>query len=480
MLARALTVSGMRHRRGFKSSMHPPGARHHRRFPGFTLLELIVVIVILGILALLAIPTFTNVISKSHYASLVATGESLDHDATALAAYDQQSAAADLTAQTTAVGELPSTVTASAPSGGQVTLTEGAYSVCVTFSSNVNSPGTVSKGACGTGTSGGQAVGTTGAGSGLGGGTTTTTLPPPAAPTGLSATAGTEKISLSWTASSGATSYVVYRNGTQIATTTGSTTSYVDTTPAAGTSYAYQVAAVSSSGTSSLSNTASATATSAYQQAELADGAVAVWPLAKGSGTTTDLSGNGTTGTYTLYPPTSVPATTAAAAPYDAAVGGATALNNGGYINGTIASPVAGNYSITGWIYLNALPTLNDGGEPPFTMFAYYGASGFGVRAGGDLTVLYDYVSWQPTSTTISTGAWHFVALTMTSGGSGTIYVDGVAVAYTASAIASGSSVSVGGTVHDANRYLNGDVADFGFYNNVLSSAQIAALWADR
>ncbi|MCE0522099.1 MAG: family 16 glycosylhydrolase [Methylacidiphilales bacterium] len=87
----------------------------------------------------------------------------------------------------------------------------------------------------------------------------------PAAPTGLAATGGNAQISLSWTASSGATSYNVYRgtssggeSGTPIAT--GITAAnYNDTGLTNGTAYFYKVAAVNSSGTSGYSNEASAT-----------------------------------------------------------------------------------------------------------------------------------------------------------------------------------------------------------------------------
>ena len=87
----------------------------------------------------------------------------------------------------------------------------------------------------------------------------------PAAPTGLTATAGNASVSLGWTASSGASSYNVYRgtsaggeSGTAIATGV-TTTSYTDATATNGTTYYYKVAAVNSTGTSALSNEASAT-----------------------------------------------------------------------------------------------------------------------------------------------------------------------------------------------------------------------------
>jgi cellulose 1,4-beta-cellobiosidase len=89
---------------------------------------------------------------------------------------------------------------------------------------------------------------------------------PPAAPTNLQATAGPSagQISLSWTASAGATSYNVLRSTTSgseslIASNVGAT-SYTDSGLAAGTYY-YVVQAVNSGGTSPNSNEAFATAT---------------------------------------------------------------------------------------------------------------------------------------------------------------------------------------------------------------------------
>ena len=91
---------------------------------------------------------------------------------------------------------------------------------------------------------------------------------PPAAPTGLIATAGNAQVSLSWTASSGATSYNVKRsttNGGPYSTiATGVTaTSYVNTGLTNGTTYYYVVSASNAAGGESLnSNEASATPTS--------------------------------------------------------------------------------------------------------------------------------------------------------------------------------------------------------------------------
>jgi len=86
---------------------------------------------------------------------------------------------------------------------------------------------------------------------------------PPAAPTGLTATAGNAQVSLTWTASAGATNYHIKRsttNGsgyTQIAAPT--TTSFVDTTVTNGTAYFYVVSALNAAGESANSSQATAT-----------------------------------------------------------------------------------------------------------------------------------------------------------------------------------------------------------------------------
>ncbi len=93
-----------------------------------------------------------------------------------------------------------------------------------------------------------------------GGGTSDTT--PPSIPTNLKATAASaSQIDLTWSASTdnvGVTGYKIYRNGTQIATTAG--TSYSNTGLSAATSYSYSVAAYDAAGnTSGQSTPASAT-----------------------------------------------------------------------------------------------------------------------------------------------------------------------------------------------------------------------------
>jgi fibronectin type 3 domain-containing protein len=99
---------------------------------------------------------------------------------------------------------------------------------------------------------------------------TAATASVPEAPTNMVLTGGNAKVTVTWTGSSGATSYNIYR-GTKydgeavvpIATTSGSTTTYVDAAAANGTTYYYNVAAVNGAGVSPDSNQASVTPTSA-------------------------------------------------------------------------------------------------------------------------------------------------------------------------------------------------------------------------
>ncbi|NUR25076.1 MAG: carbohydrate-binding protein, partial [Catenulispora sp.] len=83
----------------------------------------------------------------------------------------------------------------------------------------------------------------------------------PSAPAGLSVTGTTSSsVSLSWSASSGATGYNVYRGGTKVGSVTG--TSYTDTGLTASTSYGYAVTATNSAGESAKSSSVTGTTTS--------------------------------------------------------------------------------------------------------------------------------------------------------------------------------------------------------------------------
>jgi hypothetical protein len=126
--------------------------------------------------------------------------------------------------------------------------------------------------------------------------------PPPPAPGPFTVTAGTTtstSVALSWTASSGATSYAVLRNGAQVGTT--SNLSYTDTGLAPSTTYSYSVVASNGSGSTPSSNTVSGTTQAGPPAAPTGLTATAV------SGPAVQLSWTGSAGatSYNIYRATS-------------------------------------------------------------------------------------------------------------------------------------------------------------------------------
>jgi len=170
-------------------------------------------------------------------------------------------------------------------------------------------------------------------------------LPPPATPAGLSATAGNAQVSLTWNASSGATSYHVKRSTTsgaetQIAAPTS--TSYTDTGLTNGTQYFYVVSAVNSGGESANSNEAAATPSAPATPPPMPTGLQATAGNAQVS-----LSWNASAGatSYNLKRSTV----------------------NGGPYSTAVASPTATNYTDTtvtnGTTYYYVVSAVNSAGE---------------------------------------------------------------------------------------------------------------------
>lgn len=89
--------------------------------------------------------------------------------------------------------------------------------------------------------------------------------PPPSAPSGVTATSGCEgnnvKVVLTWSSTSGATSYKIFRDGNEIKDNVDATT-YSDTSVTPGTLYAYSIKAKNGGGDSPHSDSKTITPTS--------------------------------------------------------------------------------------------------------------------------------------------------------------------------------------------------------------------------
>lgn len=194
-----------------------------------------------------------------------------------------------------------------------------------------------------------------------GGGTTPTA---PAAPIALTATAGNAQISLSWTASSGATSYNVKRATTSggpyttIATNvTG--TSYVNTALTNGTTYYYVVSAVNTAGESGNGAQASATPT-----AGVSTPAAPANVIATAGNAQVSLSWTATSGA-TSY---NVKRATTSGGPYTTVATAVTATNyvNTALTNGTayyyVVSAVNAAGESANSTQVNATPVAGNGG----------------------------------------------------------------------------------------------------------------------
>jgi fibronectin type 3 domain-containing protein len=176
-------------------------------------------------------------------------------------------------------------------------------------------------------------------------GTPVAPVQPPPTPAGLAATAGNAQVSLSWTASTGATSYNVKRStasgGPYATIASPAITSFADTTVTNGTKYFYVVSAVDSGGESANSAEVNGTPVAPVQSPPTPTGLAATARNAQVS-----LTWNASTGA-TSY---NVKRSTASGGPY-----------------ATIASPTTTSFTDTtvanGTTYFYVVSAVNGSGE---------------------------------------------------------------------------------------------------------------------
>jgi parallel beta-helix repeat protein len=247
----------------------------------------------------------------------------------------------------------------------------------------------------------------------------------PAAPTGLAATAnGSAAIDLTWSASSGATSYNVLRSttsGGETMLTSVSTTAYHDTGLSAGTTYYYEVQAVDGGGTSANSSEANATtvpavptgvgasATASKIQVDLSWTAVTgatgynVQRSLSTGGPYSQVGGTPTT-TGITFSDTTVAANTAYYYEVQAVGIGGTSGNSGEVTSTTVPAAPAG-----------VAATVISSTEIDLSWAAVTGATGYDVLRGSVTGGPYTLLGTSPTTltasfkdTTLSTGSTYF------------------------------------------------------------------------
>jgi len=137
------------------------------------------------------------------------------------------------------------------------------------------------------------------------------------------------------------------------------------------------------------------------------------------------------------------------------------------------------NVTLTLWVYQ---ATASASGQ--YMKVGNIGGYGLGigngnfdnVNPGPEIIGLFEGIRWIDTNTSLGTG-WHFLAMTISSVGTPSIYRDGTLVGSYAGASAqspSGDSTQIGG--RSGSRYTTGSIDDVRVYNRALSASEIAQL----
>jgi fibronectin type 3 domain-containing protein len=200
--------------------------------------------------------------------------------------------------------------------------------------------------------------------------------PAPAVPGNLAAAAGNAQVSLTWSASTGATSYQVKRStmsGAETQISAPTSNSFTDTTVTNGTKFFYVVSAVNSSGESANSNETSATPTAPATAPATPTGLAATAGNAQIS-----LTWNASTGATSYH----VKRSTTTGGPFTATLASPTATN---YVDSTVTNGTA---------YFYVVSALNSTGESANSSQA----TATPVATTADVTVTIDPTKTKPIS----------------------------------------------------------------------------------
>src|SRR5712691_9772616 len=310
----------------------------------------------------------------------------------------------------------------------------------------------------------------------------------PWSPTNVSATAGQNQVTVSWTAptfnGSGITGYVVTPQvGSNLRTPTtfnSTATSQTISNLSGGTSYTFSVSALNSLGLGVPSNTSSAATPSGsalpiYEDTVLADSPVGFWPLGETSGNAaTDLTQTFNGQYFNNY-------TQGDTGPTVNIANKATNFSgSNAYVrfNHTALLEPAG-VTVELWLKPTSVPA-ND------TTVLISPQSGTGENSSNGYVMTFDgttngqggKITWAGITTVaaLPTGAWSYIVAT-TDGTATRIYINGKK----SSAVSGGGPNYAGTPNFDAQltRYtFPGDIADLAIYSSSLSASQVAVHYA--